>query len=120
MADDGALLREYSQSGSDEAFGELVRKHLDLVYSTALRTLVGDEHLARDVSQTVFIDLARKAASLCRRPELAGWLYTSTCFAAANAVRRPPNRLAVHLAQAAGAGDYAKGAKFVVLFPAAT
>jgi RNA polymerase sigma factor (sigma-70 family) len=94
MANDGALLRQYSQSGSEEAFGELVRKHLDLVYSTALRTLAGDEHLARDVSQTVFIDLARKAASLCRRPELAGWLYTSTCFAAANAVRSERRRQA--------------------------
>jgi RNA polymerase sigma factor (sigma-70 family) len=94
MADDGALLRQYSQSGSEEAFGQVVRKHLDLVYSTALRTLAGDEHLARDVSQTVFIDLARKAASLCRRPELAGWLYTSTCFAAAKAVRSERRRQA--------------------------
>jgi RNA polymerase sigma factor (sigma-70 family) len=94
MANDGALLRQYSQSGSEEAFGELVRKHLDLVYSTALRTLAGDEHLARDVSQTVFIDLARKAASLSRRPELAGWLYTSTCFAAAKAVRSERRRQA--------------------------
>jgi RNA polymerase sigma factor (sigma-70 family) len=92
MADDGALLRAYSQSGSEQAFGELVSRHLDLVYSTALRSLGGDEHLARDICQTVFIDLARKASSLANRSELAGWLYTSTCFAAAKAVRSQRRR----------------------------
>src|SRR5438034_6994337 len=94
MADDGALLTNYSRSGSEQAFADLVHKHLDLVYSTALRTLGGDEHLARDVSQTVFIDLARKASKLCNRPELAGWLYTSACFAAAKAVRSERRRQA--------------------------
>jgi RNA polymerase sigma factor (sigma-70 family) len=93
MADDGALIREYSQSGSEEAFAELVSRHLDLVYSTALRSLRGDEHLARDICQTVFIDLARKASRLANRSELAGWLYTSTCFAAAKAVRSQRRRL---------------------------
>ena len=68
MSDDGALLGEYVRSGSESAFGELVRRHLDLVYSAALRGLGGDQQLAQDVSQGVFMDLARKAASLSGRP----------------------------------------------------
>src|SRR5215470_11856040 len=92
MAEDGELLRAYAQSGSEEAFAELVRKHLDLVYSTALRSVNGDEPLARDVCQSVFIDLARKAARLSQRRMLSGWLYTSACFAAAKAVRSERRR----------------------------
>ena len=85
MVDDGALLREYAQSGSEDAFAELVRRHLDLVYSTALRAANGDEPLAKDVCQSVFIDLSRKASRLCNHSVLTGWLYTSACFAAAKA-----------------------------------
>ena len=94
MADDGTLLREYAQSGSEDAFAELVRRHLDLVYSTALRAVNGDEPLAKDVSQSVFMDLARKASSLSKRSVLSGWLYTSACFAAAKAVRSQRRRQA--------------------------
>jgi RNA polymerase sigma factor (sigma-70 family) len=87
MTDDGVLLREYARTSSESAFAELVRRHIALVYSTALRGAAGDEQLAQDVSQSVFIDLARKAASLSNRSVLTGWLYTSTCFAVAKAVR---------------------------------
>src|SRR5438094_535008 len=92
MLDDGALLREYARCGSETAFAEVVRRHLDLVYSTALRGVGGDQHLAEDVSQSVFIDLARKAAGLTGRSVLTGWLYTSTCFAAAKMVRAERRR----------------------------
>ena len=92
--DDGALLRDYVQSNSEHAFAELVRRHLDLVYSTALRSVNGDNALAEDVCQTVFIDLARKAASVANRPALSGWLYTSTYFAAAKAIRSERRRVA--------------------------
>ena len=94
MMNDGALRREYAQSGSEDTFAELVRRHLDLVYSTALRAVNGDEPLAKDVSQSVFVDLARKASSLSKRPVLSGWLYTSACFAAAKAVRSERRRQA--------------------------
>jgi RNA polymerase sigma factor (sigma-70 family) len=94
MADDCALLRDYAQSGSEEAFAELVRRHLDLVYSAALRSVNGDQELAKDVCQSVFIDLARKASGLCSRSVLTGWLYTSACFAAAKAVRSERRRQA--------------------------
>ena len=94
MVDDGALLREYAQSGSEDAFAELVRRHLDLVYSTALRAVNGDEPLAKDVCQSVFIDLSRKASRLCNHSVLTGWLYTSACFASAKAVRSEQRRRA--------------------------
>jgi RNA polymerase sigma factor (sigma-70 family) len=54
----------------------------------------GDEPLAKDVSQSVFVDLARKASSLSKRSVLSGWLYTSACFAAAKAVRSERRRQA--------------------------
>ena len=94
MSSDGELLRGYVEANAEEAFAELVQRHLNLVYSAALRQVNGDAHLAKDVTQTVFTDLARKAAKLSRRPLLAGWLYTSTHFAAAKAVRTEHRRLA--------------------------
>lgn len=87
MTDDAELLRQYAHSGSETAFAELVSRHLPLVYSAALRQVRGDEALAKDVAQTVFIDLARKASSLLGRELLAGWLYTSARLAASKAVR---------------------------------
>jgi RNA polymerase sigma factor (sigma-70 family) len=92
MTLDGELLRRYAEVGSEDAFGELVRRHLELVYSAALRQVNGNTHLAQDVAQTVFTDLARKAAVLSQRQVLTGWLYTSTHFAAAKAVRTEHRR----------------------------
>src|SRR5947199_5651542 len=94
MRTDGELLRRYADSNSEEAFAELVRRHLNLVYSTALRGVNGDSHLAQDVAQSVFTDLARKAASLSKRAVLTGWLYTSAHFAATKAVRSECRRRA--------------------------
>src|SRR6266702_7558931 len=92
MTDNDELLRQYAQTGSEQAFAELVLRNLPLVYSAALRQVGGDEQLAKDVAQTVFTDLARKAASVCRREVLTGWLYTSTRFASAKAVRADRRR----------------------------
>ncbi len=92
MIDDGALLRQYLEERSEEAFTELVRRHLSVVYFAALRRVGGDRHLADDVAQSVFADLAKKAATLKDRPVLVGWLYTSTRFAAAQAVRTEQRR----------------------------
>ena len=94
MKSDGDLLRDYAETHSEDAFAELVRRHLDLVYSTALRQVNGDVPLAQDVAQTVFADLARKVGSLSGRSVLTGWLYTSTHFAAAKAVRTERRRQA--------------------------
>jgi RNA polymerase sigma factor (sigma-70 family) len=87
MTPDAELLRRYARTHSEDAFAELVRRHLNLVYSAALRQVNGDAHLAEDVAQTVFTDLARKASSLSRRATLTGWLYTSAHYAAAKIVR---------------------------------
>src|SRR5450759_839656 len=87
MNDDRQLLSRYAGTGAEEAFAELVRRHVDLVYSAALRQVNGDAHLAEDVVQLVFADLARKAPALTRHRVLAGWLIVSTRFAAAKLVR---------------------------------
>src|ERR1041385_3468042 len=92
MMDDRQLLQAYMEERSESGFGELVSRHIDLVYSTALRVLGGDSHLAQDVTQIVFIDLARKAWSLPRGVVLAGWLYRHTSFTAAKAVRTEQRR----------------------------
>ena len=92
MTDDAQLLRRYMEERAEPAFGELVTRHIDLVYSAALRVVGGDRHLAQDVTQTVFADLARKAGSLRRGAVLAGWLYRHTCFTAAKAVRAERRR----------------------------
>ena len=70
---DQQLVCEFVQSRSDAAFGELVRRHIDLVYSAALR-LVNNAHLAEDVTQSVFLALAQNAAKLTDRAILSGWL----------------------------------------------
>ena len=91
---DGELLRRYVRDRSETAFGELVQRHITLVYSAALRQVNGDTHLAEDVTQSVFADLARKAARLIRHTSLTGWLYTSTRFVATN-VRRTEQRRSI-------------------------
>ena len=91
MSDDAELLRRYTDDHDEDAFAELVRRHLALVYQAARRQ-TGDAHRAEDVAQAVFTDLARKARSLSKRPSLAGWLHTSTRYAAIHAQRTERRR----------------------------
>jgi RNA polymerase sigma factor (sigma-70 family) len=92
---DTELLGEYVHRDTEAAFGELVARHTDLVYSAALR-LVSSTDLARDVAQQVFIDLARKAPGLARQSRchksLAGWLYRCTYYAALKQQRAEKRR----------------------------
>jgi RNA polymerase sigma factor (sigma-70 family) len=92
MTPDSELLATFARTNSEDAFAELVKRHVNLVYSAALRQVNGDEHFAKDVAQAVFTDLARKAGSLARRENLTGWLYTSAHFAAAKIVRTEARR----------------------------
>jgi RNA polymerase sigma factor (sigma-70 family) len=90
---DQQLLRDYSESRSEAAFAELVRRHVDQVFSAALR-MVRDSHLAEDVTQGVFVALARHAGELTDRPVLSGWLHRTAQNLAANAVRSDVRRRA--------------------------
>jgi RNA polymerase sigma factor (sigma-70 family) len=96
MRDDSELLRQYASNRSNEAFAELVSRHIGAVYSVALRRVAGDTHLADDITQEVFTDLSRKAARLCHREALVGWLFVATRFAAAKAVRHDQRLQSLH------------------------
>src|SRR5215467_5801228 len=85
MLDDQQLLRRYAAEGSEAAFRELVERHLNLVYSAALRRVRND-------AQLVFTDLARKARSLPSNVVLAGWLHRASRYAAAQLMRTNQRR----------------------------
>jgi DNA-directed RNA polymerase specialized sigma24 family protein len=90
---DQQLLRDYVESRSETAFAELVRRHVGLVYSAAVR-MVCDPHLAEDVSQGVFTVLARNAPTLTGHPVLCGWLHRTTRNLASKTVRAEVSRRA--------------------------
>src|SRR5882724_9753197 len=83
--DDLSLLREYARTNSEAAFATLVSRHVNLVYSVALRQ-VCNTHLAEEITQAVFIILARKADSLVDKTILPGWLCRTARYASANAL----------------------------------
>src|SRR5205809_585196 len=90
---DAQLLRAYAESRSEAAFGELVRRHVDFVYSAA-RRMVCDPHLAEDVTQGVFMALAKSAWQLANRPVISGWLHRTAQNIAAQTVRTIERRRA--------------------------
>lgn len=94
MRDDTTLLRLYVQDGSEEAFAELVHRHLRFVYHSALRQCGSNRAQAEDITQEVFCDLARKARFLTGHPSLLSWLLKSTRFSATVARRTQDRRRA--------------------------
>ena len=88
---DQQLLREYAERQSEAAFSELVRRHVSLVYSAALR-MVCDAHLAEDVTQGTFIALAQNARQLTGRPVLSGWLHRTAQNLASKSIRTEVRR----------------------------
>jgi RNA polymerase sigma factor (sigma-70 family) len=91
MTSDLELLQNYADRNSEEAFAELVRRHLDLVYSAALRQ-VRSPQLAEEVAQSVFTDLARNAGKLKPDTVLTAWLYQVTRRTAVDVVRKESRR----------------------------
>ena len=91
MQSDVELLVEYAAHQSETAFAQLVERHIALVHSAALRQ-VGDPHLAEEITQAVFIVLARKAGSLGGKTVLAGWLCRTAHFAARDALKMQRRR----------------------------
>ena len=90
---DQHLLRDYAERRSDAAFAELVRRHVDLVFSAA-RRMTGEEQSARDATQAVFVALAQNAARLTQHPVLSGWLHCTARNLAAKSVRAEVRRRA--------------------------
>jgi RNA polymerase sigma factor (sigma-70 family) len=84
--DDSVLLRQYAENHSDEAFTALVARHVNLVYSVALRH-VGNPHNAEEITQAVFVILAKKAAQLRHAKALSSWLFQVTRLTATNFAR---------------------------------
>ncbi|SPE58684.1 hypothetical protein SBV1_2790008 [Verrucomicrobia bacterium] len=90
---DSLLLKAYVERRLEAAFNELVHRHVDLVYSAAIR-MVRDPHLAEDVTQGAFIALARQASELVDRATLAGWLHRTAQNIAAQTIRTIERRRA--------------------------
>jgi RNA polymerase sigma factor (sigma-70 family) len=91
ITDDMDLVREYARHGSEEAFATLVARHINLVYSVALRQF-RDAHLAEEVTQAAFIILARKAGSLGSKTIVSAWLCRTAQYVAARALRTQHRR----------------------------
>jgi len=89
--DDSSLLREYAEHNSEAAFGVLVARHLNKVYSVALRQ-TGNAHAAEEITQAVFVILARKSRQLDQRVILSGWLYQTARLAAVTFIRSQVRR----------------------------
>ena len=85
---DAELLRQY-RAGTQAAFAELVGRHIDWVYSAAIRR-VGDQHLAEDVTQAVFMALAKSGRP--REETMSPWLFQVLRFTSSKAVRAESRR----------------------------
>src|SRR3954452_13029843 len=91
---DWELLRQYTLGADEKAFSQLVCLHIDMVYSAALRQVHGDRHLAEEVTQVVFIVLARRARTIRPDTILAAWLHKTTRFTALNVLKVEARRKA--------------------------
>ena len=89
--DDWDLLEQFRLARSEQAFGELVRRHAGFVLATCRRRL-RDPHLSEDAAQAVFLGLARRPPTRSGSSALAGWLYRAAVYACNNAMRAKKSR----------------------------
>src|SRR5690349_16904846 len=94
MSETTQWLRDYAERGDESAFSRLVERYTGLVYSAALRQVGDEHHLAEDVTQMVFRNLARRARSLPAAVVLGGWLYRDAVFTASKLRRAAERRRA--------------------------
>src|SRR4051812_39082383 len=112
--DDTVLLSRYVETGCQESFEEIVSRHSGWVFSLSLRA-VRDRHLAEDVTQAVFLILARKAKTIRAGTPLSGWLFKASRFAVSDALKRRTrmknreNRFAEVFKATAATGDGGEG-----------
>jgi len=92
MTTDLELLRRYADQGSQEAFRELVNRHINVIYFAAVRRTGGQTHLAEEVTQQVFAALAKNAPLLREFPSVIGWLFVATRFVSSKELRREQRR----------------------------
>ena len=83
---------QFARNGSEAAFAALVERYIGLVHSVALRHTANPQH-AEEITQAVFIILARKAGTLGNRTVLPGWLYQTARLTAANFQRAEARRI---------------------------
>jgi RNA polymerase sigma factor (sigma-70 family) len=89
--DDIALLRQYTEQNSEEAFAMLVSRHINKVYSVALRH-TRNPHQAEEITQAVFVILAKKSGQLGKKVILTGWLYETSRLTAMTFIRNEIRR----------------------------
>ena len=90
--DDTALLKRYTDQSSEEAFAALVARHINKVYSVAMRH-TRNPHQAEEITQTVFVTLAKKAPHFRNDVVLSGWLYLTARFSSVNFIRSEIRRV---------------------------
>src|ERR1051325_7361897 len=90
--DDITLLRQYAEQNSEKAFSAIVSRHINKVYSVALRH-TRSPHQAEEITQAVFVILARKSRNLGNGVVLSGWLYQTARLSAATFIRSEFRRI---------------------------
>ena len=83
---DHDLLRQFAEQHSETAFAALVARHVDKVYATALRH-TRNVHAAEEITQAVFVILAKQSGRLGAKVILAGWLYETARLTAVTYLR---------------------------------
>src|SRR3954468_23441191 len=82
----------YVRTKAPGAFEQVVKRHVDAVYSQCVREL-RNTALAEEVTQTVFVTLAQKAPRIGHNVVIGGWLFKATRYFCANARRSEMRRI---------------------------